>query len=96
MSFQATITPPTKESESKIWEIMIAPEHWPSQTNEMATLEAASRFVRISLCMGYTGAFPEVTESGAGIRIRFEGGYRNFGALERVLEWISNPRNYIC
>ncbi len=90
------IIPPTKESESKLWELLIAPEHRPSQDNKMATFEKISHFIRISLCMGYTGAFPEITESEAGIRVKFEGGHDNFATLQRVLEWLENPRPYFC
>ena len=94
MAFQATIIPPARGESKPLWEILITPEHWPSQTNSMATLETVSHFANISLCTGYTGAPPEITESEAGIRIRFEGGHQNFTTLERVLEWLSNPIPY--
>ncbi len=95
MAFQATIIPPTRGESSPLWEIRIPHEHWPSKTNPRATLENVTHFVTINLCMGYTGASPEVSEWENGIRIRFEGG-RNFDELERVLEWLSDPRAYAC
>ncbi len=98
MPFQVTLIPPIKGSVNPRWEILVAPEHRPSsQNNEMATLENISAYAAISLCYGYDNISPEVTETeDGGLHIRFAGGYGNFGVLEKFLEWLSNPRHYIC
>lgn len=98
MAFQVTLIPPIKGSANPRWEILVAPEHRPlSQNNEMATLESISTFAALLFWDGYDKASPEVTETeGGGLRIRFAGGSGNFSVLEKFLEWLGNPRHYIC
>lgn len=98
MAFQVTLIPPIKGSANPRWEILVAPEHRPlSQNNEMATLKNISTYAAISLCYGYDKTSPEVTETeDGGLRIRFAGGPGNFDVLEKFLEWLGNPRHYIC
>ena len=89
MVFKATIIPPNG-TDNLLWEVQVPA---PDPSNKFGSFETISHFVHISLCDGYTGADPEVMNSENSIRIRFEGG-RNFGHLERVLEWLSNPKPY--
>jgi hypothetical protein len=89
MTFQATIIPPNG-IDVKVWEVQVPS---PDPSNKFGSFETVSHFVTISLCNGYTGADPEIEDLGGTIRIRFEGG-QNFRHLERVLEWLSNPRSY--
>ena len=89
MAFQATIIPPNG-SDNLLWEVQVPS---PDPSNKFGSFERVSQFLCMNLCIGNTGAYPEVEDLGGTIRIRLEGG-RNFLALEHVIEWLSNPRPY--